>query len=296
MNIWLIEIITEYQYLDAIIAIFEDDASAISSFEYEADANYLSAPNDKWCIEVFYNEMPNEQSIHARLAALEMSAPSFIIKEVENKDWVSLVQNNYPPVVAGEFFICNTNYTGEILASIQIIIDPERAFGTGEHETTKMCLQAITYLKDANPINILDLGTGSAILAIASAKLWQNQVMATDIDPDAVLIAESNVIKNNVQHLVTTMHSDGFNDTALTSKAPFDLIIANILASPLIALAHQIKQNTKPYGKIILSGFLDYQMPELIEKYQEEGFKLEKIFNENHWVSMIMIRTDAILN
>ena len=160
------------------------------------------------------------------------------------------------------------------------------AFGTGQHETTYLCLEALQFLKDENfkPENILDLGCGSGILAIAAAKIWKDTVTATDNDPIAVKVAEENSHENNVT--LECFTSEGFAIFKDYENVKFDLIFANILMNPLLEMAEDMAKYSN--GKIILSGFKTEQTEKILEKYTSLGFKSERLFVKNHWVSLLL--------
>lgn len=214
---------------------------------------------------------------------LEISAPI----KVEDRDWVSETQINFKPIDISNFYIHSSYYkpATAIHGKIAIEIDPGRAFGTGEHETTKMCLSAIAKLNLKDDTLALDLGCGSAVLAIAVKKKFNCEVIASDIDDVAVMVANNNCIINKVPDIKTIV-SNGFENQQLNKK--FNLIVANILANPLIELSFAIKNHIKPDGYIILSGFTTVQEQEVLSAYLAKGFVHLKTFAQNGWVSVLM--------
>lgn len=207
--------------------------------------------------------------------------------KVEDKDWVAETQINFKPIDISNFYIHSSYYKPleKINNKITIEIDPGRAFGTGEHETTKMCLSAINELNLEQNALALDLGCGSAVLAIAVKKKFDCKVIASDIDDIAIIVAKNNCIINNVSSIKTIV-SNGFANDELNIK--FDLIVANILANPLIEMSSDIKNHIISGGYIILSGFTIAQQEEVLSSYLKKGFKHIKTFEQNNWVSVLM--------
>ena len=159
------------------------------------------------------------------------------------------------------------------------------AFGTGQHETTYLCLEALQFLESEGfkPENILDLGAGSGILAIAAAKTWNDTITATDNDEIATRTAEENAVINNVT--LECFTSEGFAIFQDYADVTFDLIFANILMNPLLEMAEDMAKFAS--GKIILSGFKTEQKEKITQKYTSLGFTLERIFVRNHWVAAL---------
>lgn len=211
---------------------------------------------------------------------------SSIIKIID-KDWVSFVQESFKPIKVGNFYIHNSSDNELHNQKINIRIDPGRAFGTGEHETTKLCLQALSEINTKNS-KILDLGCGSGILAIAASKSSASEIFASDIDQISVQVAHQNALDNNEQKIQFYV-CDGFNNQNI-QKQKFDLILANILANPLIILATEFTDRVTKNGKIILSGFLENQLDDVVKQYIKAGFQLNKIYSENKWRAVLMDR------
>jgi ribosomal protein L11 methyltransferase len=213
------------------------------------------------------------------------------IKKLPHKNWLEENRKQFPPIPCGPFFIYCDYYTGKLPHDkISIKLNAALAFGSGEHETTRGCLLALEKLYGYYaPKTILDLGCGSGILAIAASKLWpEAQILATDFDHFAVQTTQVNAKTNNSFNL-TSVFSDGFK--AITQKS-FELIIANILANPLISFAPDITKHMKPNALLILSGFLERQTPEVQAAYEKQGFTLEQAFHINTW-STLILKKDA---
>ena len=227
----------------------------------------------------------------AAQASLDLTGLEHFITQLPDEDWVAKSQAGLPPVQAGPFFVYGEHDKANIPLDTPypIQIDAGIAFGTGHHGTTKGCLLAFEdYRQTNNPKNILDLGAGAGILAIAAAMALDSKVLATDIDPDAVMDTNRNAQLNGVGELISSVAADGFADVAISDTAPFDLIFANILAGPLMGLAPDIAKALDIGGTVILSGILDEQAETLIEAYQDQGLTLEKQGHLAGWTTLTM--------
>ena len=203
-------------------------------------------------------------------------------------DWVQHSLEGLKPVRAGRFFVHGSHDRDKCRpADISIEIDAGQAFGTGHHGTTSGCLDMIeTVMRRTHPKNILDLGTGSGVLAIAAAKIARVKVLATDIDPIATKVAHGNVRLNGAENSVTTITAIGFDHPEIIRRRPFDLIIANILARPLMQLAPNVRRCLKKGGSVILSGILDSQRKRVLEAYMAQGFHHRSTLHRNGWSTL----------
>jgi len=230
-----------------------------------------------WTLEIFGppNMTPAafETLIQAELgdelAGLKVSAEA-----IDDADWVSKSLAGLDPVRAGRFMVHGAHDRGKIAANaIGIQVEAALAFGTGHHGTTRGCLLALgDFLQRRMPVNVLDLGTGTGVLAIAAAKALKRPVLATDIDPVSVHITRENAALNGAGHLVRVVEATGFRHAAIRNGAPYDLILANILAAPLVALAPEMAAHVVPGGTIILSGLMASQQRMVIAPYRARGF------------------------
>lgn len=210
------------------------------------------------------------------LIAAVQGARDFAVSEVPDVDWVAHVRRELAPVEAGRFFVHGSHDADRVPEGrIALLIEAAMAFGTGHHGTTLGCLRAIDRLGDGGfaPRAIVDLGCGTAVLAMAAARLWPGAgpVIASDIDPVAVEVAEANLRANALGHRVDCVVADGFDAPAIRAAAPFDLILANILKGPLIALAPGMGRALRPGGVAILSGLLTEQAAEVLEACLASG-------------------------
>ena len=244
-----------------------------------------------WEVGGYFLEVPND--INLALLAAAYGAKPFIISEVPDQDWVAKVRRELPPVEAGRFFVYGS-HDAEHLPSdrIGLLIEAAMAFGTGHHGTTLGCLRAFDRLLDQNYIfnNVLDLGCGTAILAMAAARTTSIHVIASDIDSIAVEVANANIVANDLINRVTCIESIGFNALDFLNAAPFDLIFANILKGPLIDLAPEIARNLKTGGIVVLSGILIEQSAEILGIYEAQGITLLEREDIGEWVALTLLR------
>ncbi len=210
---------------------------------------------DKAVVEALYAEAPDAGYL-SRISGREIT-----VEPLPDQDWIRLSQQGLPPVRAGRFFVYGAHDAGTVPHGvIPIRIEAGLAFGTGHHETTALCLGVLSDLARAKRFrNVLDLGTGTGLLAIGAAKLWKRPVLASDIDLVAVEVARDNAVANNSGPLVRAVVADGVASPVLSRTAPYDLLIANILAGPLTRLAPEIIRVLAPGAVLVLSGLLTNQ-------------------------------------
>lgn len=203
-------------------------------------------------------------------------------------DWVQKSLEELKPVHAGPFFLHGSHNRNDIPPNVlPIEIDANQAFGTGHHATTAGCLEMIAkVMKLENPQNALDLGTGSGVLAIGIAMLNPISILASDIDPIAIQVAQHNIHLNGVKEYITAITATGFNHTQIVSRAPFDLIVANILANPLIELAPEMIKALQKGGSLLLSGILEEQHAHVLETYVKQGLKHIETNHRQGWVTI----------
>lgn len=235
-------------------------------------------------VEALYSEMPDGAFLS------ELVGHPLHVALLPDVDWIRLSQEGLPPVRAGRFFVFGAHDAGTVPCGvIPVRIEAGMAFGTGHHETTALCLLALSELAKARAFhNVLDLGCGTGLLAIGAAKLWRRPVTATDIDPVSVAIARDNAKANGVAPLVHALCADGMNHPALGHRAPFDLVLANILAGPLTRLAPSIRAALSPSGVVILSGLLRWQENLVLSFYRAQGFALAQIYRDGSWSALVL--------
>lgn len=198
-------------------------------------------------------------------------------EELPEKDWVAENQRSFRPFQVGPFWVHPSHVDQGIPAGlIPLRIDAGLAFGTGTHATTRGCLEMLATLDPATTVNAVDVGCGSGILAIAMAKLWQRPVLGGDNDPEAVDVARENAGLNGVPELCSFVVSAGLQADQLAGKAPHDLVVANILAGPLVELSDSFAAGVKSGGRVLLSGLLVEQAAHIVAEYGRRGFEVER--------------------
>jgi len=228
-----------------------------------------------WEVGGYFIEPPDAAGL-ALLAAMH-GAKDFVVSELPETDWVAHVRRELAPVEAGRFFVYGSHDADAVPdRAIPLLIEAAMAFGTGHHGTTLGCLRALDRLALAgfHAQNTVDIGCGTAVLAMAASKIWPEPVLASDIDQVAVDVAEANIIANDLSGRVTCYEAAGFDHPKLQEAAPFDLVFANILKAPLIALAPDMAKMLDSGGYAILSGILNEQADEVIEVYARSGINL----------------------
>lgn len=270
----------------ALGAAFDDEGLPVAVLEVDEDRDIhevsLYADDDVDAVEARLRDI---------LAGLSLSKP--IEREaLPDIDWVARSLEGLKPVRAGRFFVHGAHdrrkrHSGELAIEIEAGL----AFGTGHHGTTAGCLEMLEQvIQREHPRNALDLGTGSAVLAIAVAKLAHVPVLATDIDPVAVKVAAANARLNHVKGLIETVAAPGFHHPIFAARAPFDLIVANILARPLMRLAPQMAGHIALGGSIVLSGILERQRDAVIAAYVGQKFRHVRTLHREGWVTIHLKR------
>ena len=259
-----------------------------------------SAP---WILEWITEERPDLDAVISRLSlqaaahdipAGEISANDITIEKTPDIDWLQKVYEEFKPFSIGPFFIHGSHYDGEApQGQIGLQIDAATAFGSGEHETTSGCLQAILDLKGKGlcPWNILDMGTGSGILAIAAWKLWQSPVIAVDNDPESIVVTDRHAEMNGLtidKSCLLSACGDGFNTPIVGKKKPYELILANILAGPVIEMAPALVSTLDENGYVVLSGMLTEQVNLVASAYEGEGLTYKKQYDIGEWTTLVM--------
>lgn len=252
----------------------------------------LDDPND-WRLDAYFAEAPSEETI-AAIRALVPSAGDTpaTVEQLDDEDWVTLSQAGLEPVRAGRFFVYTSAWDGPVPADLRAFrIEASRAFGTGHHETTTGCLMMLDAMKRAGHRveNLIDIGTGTGLLAFAALHLWPRAyATATDIDPVSIEVTAENAEINDVptgqrQGRVALAVADGTQSALVQRRAPYDLIIANILAGPLVELAPDIAAIAAPRAQVVLAGLLTSQADAVIRAYRRQRFRVASRIELGDW-------------
>jgi ribosomal protein L11 methyltransferase len=252
----------------ALDARLTEDGFVIASCEISRDG--------PWRIDVFGEGDPAEVAAAIADGARELgvAAPASKVETLPDTDWVAENQRSFRPFSVGPFWVHPSHASdGMPPGALPLRIDAGLAFGTGTHATTRGCLELLATLDASETVNAIDVGCGSGILAIAMAKLWRRQILGSDNDPEAIGVARENAALNGVDDLCSFVEAAGLDTPAIAARAPFDLIVANILAGPLVELAPRFAGASR---RILLSGLLVEQAAEVLDAYGRLGFDVER--------------------
>lgn len=266
---------------------FEDDGLPLAILE-------LDEARDLHEVSV-YAEADDSARISKQMKAVTRAIDKTLVVEAEvlpDIDWVARSLEGLKPVRAGRFFVHGSHdRPARPPSGIAIEIEAGLAFGTGHHGTTAGCLEMIEQVvRRERPRNALDLGTGSGVLAIGIARMAHIPVLATDIDPVATRVAAENVRLNRATALVATATATGFHHAAIAAARPFDLIVANILARPLMRLAPDMARSLSGGGSLVLSGILDSQRDTVIAAYVAQRFRHVRTIHREGWSTLHLKR------
>lgn len=284
---------TALRIADALADALDPDASAVSSFETA----------DGWTVEAAFHDEADRALIETIVsqATGPQGAGRLIFSSIAARDWVAASLEGLAPVRAGRIVVHGSHDRARIRPNeIGIEIEAALAFGTGHHGTTRGCLLAFEALRkgarDARRWRILDVGTGTGILAVAAARSLQVPVLGSDIDPLAVSVARDNARLNAVAPLFRAATATGVDASAIGTGAPYDLIFANILEAPLRRMSAPLSALLAPGGRLVLSGLLPAQAPGVIAAYRRQGLRLQKRMTLDGWATLIMRRAKPLPN
>jgi len=269
--------------VDALTEIFFEGQAAIAAFE---------RPDGQWDVTAYFAEPPDQPLVRelvANAAGRDVAA-GIVFDTVEARDWVKASLQDLVPVPAGRFVVHGQHDRERIAPNkLGIEIEAALAFGTGHHGTTRGCLLLLDHvLKAWRPRRVLDLGTGTGVLAIAAARALHGRVLASDIDAPSVQVARENARLNVAGHLVQAIRATGFSAPQFAQAAPFDLVLANILANPLRQLAAPMARHLAPSALVILSGLLTHQAPGVIAAYRARGLVPVRHLRIEGWSSLLL--------
>ncbi|WP_293681171.1 50S ribosomal protein L11 methyltransferase [uncultured Phenylobacterium sp.] len=243
---------------------------------------------DVWRIDAFPTETFEQLAIDRVLAGFpKLRVATEVLADA---DWLAMALSGLPPVRAGRFFVYGAHDKGLAPAStVNLRIEAGAAFGTGHHGTTVGCLQAFSDLLKARRFGrVLDVGCGTGVLAIAAARTGSSVAVGTDIDGPSVRIANENAALNHAR--ARFVHAAGLDDPRVRGDGPYDLVFANILAPPLVALSTDIRSALKPGGVAILSGLLRTQERRVLAAYTSKGFRLVRRIHRDAWATLVLAR------
>lgn len=271
--------------VDLLTECFFDGQAAIAAFERS---------DGRWDVSIHFADPPDQNAVRdmVGLTAGPAVRESIVFETVEARDWVKESLAALAPVSAGRFLVHGRHDRAKVPAnSIGIEIEAALAFGTGHHGTTRGCLLLLDHVLRAKfPVRVLDLGCGTGVLAMAIAKATRRPVLASDIDPRAIRVTRENARLNGVGNLVESCVATGFSAPQFAARAPFDLVLANILANPLRQMATPLAAHLAPSAMVILSGLLPPQANGVIAAYRSRGLVLRRHLDVEGWSSLLMQR------
>jgi ribosomal protein L11 methyltransferase len=277
---------------DLIVETFDPAETASAAFEKEPSTD--SWTSEIWVAEVYFGPEPDEEAIRDLVRGVcgDKAADDLAFGRVSEKDWVAASLEGLAPVRAGRFLVHGSHDRDAPRGSdIGLLIEAALAFGTGHHGTTLGCLRALDAIsKRRRPSKILDVGTGTGVLAIAAARLWRKTVAAGDIDPISTEAATSNARLNAAGPYVRPVTARGAMHPALRAGGPYDLIFANILARPLRLLAPQIAAVAADDAELVLSGLLSRDVAGVLSAYAAQGFMLASRRDIEGWATLVLKR------
>lgn len=273
---------------DALTEALWPPAGAVSLTKDDAT---VEDGESAWRLEAYFDDAPDEKAVNALAAEHGLGVGA--LEELPDIDWVAHSLEGLGVVRCGRFVLYGAHDADKLpnkRGDIPIRIDANQAFGTGHHPTTAGCLTLLDRFAGFAPKKVMDLGCGSAVLAIAAATLWDRMVLATDIDETSVDIAAENVTLNNVEDYVVTLAATGFNHPDITEAAPFDFIFANILAGPLKELAPDMARHLQKNGRAMLAGLMSEQAEDVIAAYSDAGFRLINRLDQPAWPVLLFVK------
>lgn len=286
-----------------------DEAEALSGDVPELDAladapvvvtREIDEDSGRWQLDAYMDDRPDAtllKLLQSLIPSAKGKRPS--VEELAEQDWVTVSQQGLEPVQAGRFFVHTSSYADRVPAgTIPFLIDASQAFGTGGHDTTAGCLAMLDQLarQGISPRNIADIGTGTGLLAFAAMALWPRaKTIASDIDPASILVTRDNAEINRVPlgrggGRLALAVAPGTDHPAIRYRAPYDLVVANILAGPLITLAPDIASATASGGHAILAGLIARQMDPVLAAYRAQGFRLAARGGSAEWPCLLLVK------
>lgn len=301
-GLWKVSAVADAAVADALESVLGEGALSVSRFEEKVDG---SGAVPLWRVLALMEAAPDASALADAVAAAagvpRDGLPAITVEALPDEDWLALNRRQFPPVEAGRFFIHGSHFDGVPPAGkIALRLDAGPAFGSGTHETTRGCLIAIDeamaeFARAGRPVRALDVGCGSGILALAVAAAAKEAasgqaipVVATDIDPVAAATTRENAAANGLAERVLALAGEGVSGVEAVAGAPYDLIVANILAEPLVALAPELAELLASGGWLVLSGLLTVQEKEVLAAYAAAGLALRRTIVLGDWSTLVL--------
>ncbi len=298
-GLWQASLELEREPPPLLLEAFEEMALSASIFTAAVDE---ADEATRWRVDLLFAEEPDSTALDAEIGALlaahELPAKVAVtLAWLAHQDWLEAVRMTRPPMTIGRFFVHGPDDAPPANdRAVPLLIEAGLAFGSGEHATTTACLLAFDRELRRRPfVRVLDMGCGSAILGIAAARVNRHaRALAVDNDPLAVAVARDNAKKNGVAGRVDCLVSEGYADARIRRSGPFDLVFANILADPLVAMAGDLRRHLAPGGVAILSGLLDRQAPVVLAAHRTHGMRSTGQVDRPPWAALVLRRSGAV--
>lgn len=262
---------------------FATDFFEVYSIDYQDDG--------KLCLTGYLPKNYQEKDLLEAAKNYGILLPAYEMQFLQSDDWLTENVIKFAPVETKDFVVYGIHEKEvDTKGKIGVKVYAATAFGS-EHQTTKSCLEAIADIDElrTDVKTVLDVGTGSGVLAIAAAKLWKNaKIVAVDIDDESVIVAKQNAEDNSVKSQIEVAYSDGYSSEIVKKNAPYDVIFANILARPLIAMAEDMAKSLKKGGYAVISGFIDEQVEWVVGEHEKYGLKLKKLYELDNWRAALL--------
>lgn len=262
---------------------FATDFFEVYSIDYQDDG--------KLCLTGYMPKDYQEKDLLEAAKNYGIVLPAYETQFLQSDDWLTENVIKFAPVETKDFVVYGIHENSvDTKGKIGVKVYAATAFGS-EHQTTKSCLEAIADIDElrTDVKTVLDVGTGSGVLAIAAAKLWKNaKIVAVDIDDESVIVAKQNAKDNSVEQQIEVAYSDGYSSEIVKKNAPYDVIFANILARPLIAMAEDMAKSLKKGGYAVISGFIDDQVEWVVGEHEKYGLKLKKLYELDNWRAALL--------
>jgi ribosomal protein L11 methyltransferase len=274
------------------VAAFEDTLAPLAA----AVSSFAGGDRDEpWTVAADFAAPPDRAAVAAALAAAAaasgLAVPEPAYSETAPRDWVDENLRAFPPIRVGRYFLAGSHYAGAVPpAAHRLRVDAATAFGSGEHATTRGCLLALDALAGRRFRNPLDVGCGTGVLAMAIARTWPVDVLAADIDPEAVRVAAANVRLNGLAGRIRVIRAAGYRAAEVRRRAPYDLVVANILMRPLCRMAPDLAVRLAPGGIAVLSGFLADDARRVLAAHRPFGLRLWRRIDVGPWRTLVLQR------